>query len=61
MIEEKAITSEYEILSTSIEELKLLLNDLCKDYYGHHQNEEAIMLISRRTDKLISEYMRLEK
>jgi len=61
MKEEKAITSEEEILSICITDLKLLLNDLCKDYYEHHQNGEAVMLISQRTDKLISEYMRLKK
>lgn len=61
MIEVRAINSEEEILSTSIAELKLLLNELCKDYYEHYQNNEAIMLISQRTDELISEYMRLKK
>jgi len=61
MKKEKAVTSEEEILLTCIAELKLLLNELCKDYNGHHHNDEAIMLMSQRTDELISEYMRLKK
>lgn len=61
MKEEKAINAGDDILLTGITELKLLLNELCKDYYEHLQNDEAIMLISQRTDELISEYMRLKK
>ncbi len=61
MNDEKAINSEEVILSTCITELKLLLDGLCKDYNEYHQNDEALMLISQRTDELISEYMRLKK
>lgn len=59
MNDEKAINSKEVILSTCITELKFLLDGLCKNEY--HQNDEALMLISQRTDELISEYMRLKK
>jgi len=61
MKDEQAINAEENILLTRIAELKLLLNELCKDYYEYHQNGEAIMHISKQTDELISEYMRLTK